>query len=105
MVPILISVTRRRSQPRISSLFFQLCCEANGQGRDFAFIHETAGVPCFHEDSVAEWLRRWIANPLISDCESSNLFAVVLYFYGKGIRSTGVAFWIEDTKLQTNNHR
>jgi hypothetical protein len=28
-------------------------------------------------DIVAEWLRRWIANPLISDRESSNLFDVV----------------------------
>jgi hypothetical protein len=51
---------------------------------------------------VAEWLRRWIANPLISDRESSNLFAVVLLFSWRNLRSTVVVFWMEDAKLQTD---
>ena len=31
-------------------------------------------------DNVAEWLRRWIANPLFFERESSNL-SVVEFFY------------------------
>ena len=34
----------------------------------------------FQYDNVAEWLRRWIANPLFSERESSNLFTVVCHF-------------------------
>ena len=31
----------------------------------------------FHHDNVAEWLRRWIANPLLIERVSSNLTVVV----------------------------
>ena len=31
-------------------------------------------------DSVAEWLRRWIANPLLFERENSNLSAVDILF-------------------------
>jgi hypothetical protein len=34
-----------------------------------------------YEDNVAEWLRRWIANPLLFERESSNLSVVVFFFY------------------------
>ena len=35
------------------------------------------------EDTVAEWLRRWIANPLLFERESSNLSSVdFLYILG-----------------------
>jgi hypothetical protein len=36
-------------------------------------------------DTVAEWLRRWIANPLLFERESSNLsgVAIFIYFYYK----------------------
>ena len=33
-----------------------------------------------NKDSVAEWLRRWIANPLLFERESSNLSAVDILF-------------------------
>ena len=33
-------------------------------------------TPCAGCDTVAEWLRRWIANPLLFECESSNLSGV-----------------------------
>ena len=32
-----------------------------------------------HEDTVAEWLRRWIANPLLFERESSNLSSVEFF--------------------------
>ena len=33
------------------------------------------------DDNVAEWLRRWIANPLLFERESSNLSVVVFFFH------------------------
>ena len=33
-----------------------------------------------NQDNVAEWLRRWIANPLLFERVSSNLTGVVLLF-------------------------
>ena len=38
---------------------------------------------CGSVDSVAEWLRRWIANPLLFERASSNLATVVIFaFFG-----------------------
>ena len=41
-----------------------------------------------HKDSVAEWLRRWIANPLLFERESSNLSAVDNFFHHKRMQLT-----------------
>ena len=32
-------------------------------------------------DTVAEWLRRWIANPLLFERESSNLSGVAIFSF------------------------
>jgi hypothetical protein len=46
------------------------------------------------QDNVAEWLRRWIANPLLFERESSNLSVVVCVFYTSKVREEEIIVWL-----------
>ena len=63
-------------------------------------------------DTVAEWLRRWIANPLLFERVSSNLtgvdilpFAAVLHYQESMMISTTISFNLmsmTELRLETN---
>ena len=61
---------------------FEISCRGGLVGYDAAFTRLRSRVefpaPVKWCDSVAEWLRRWIANPLLFERASSNLATVVI---------------------------
>ena len=56
--------------PLLTNFFF------NGDAWLGIVLHKLHGLQVLNEDAVAEWLRRWTANPLGFPREGSNPFCV-----------------------------